>query len=185
MPWPYRDDALSLLRETWTSIQSLGHTPAWYIERVLNQTSEHTNWQHGELYVTPSKAAAVKYAIGGTTNGGELLTFCREAIDILSGLDSSIAEHLLSQNKHIARFFNTSGQPPILVQFDNLMVDELEPEVKSENVMDLLQCLADEDNRETIGQQMNFRIPHAAVVSRIFKIDVTDEYYGAYSLREL
>lgn len=185
-PWPHQYDALSLLRRTWTSIQSFGLKPEWYVEKVLNQTSEHTNWQHGELYVTPSKASAVRYAINGAENGGELLTFCREAIDILCSLDSSSADHLLSRNEHIARFLSTSGWPPILVKFDNLLVNQLTPENKSEDVVELLQRLEDENQIEIIGQQTNFRITHTAgVVSGIFEIGVTSEHNNAYSLREL
>ena len=53
--WPYARHALKLHRQVWTELKLLGHAPDWRRERISAQASEHTNWQHGQLYVTPSK----------------------------------------------------------------------------------------------------------------------------------
>ena len=73
--WPYKSAALKLLRDVWTILRARGVDPEWWVERVLDQSSGHANWQHGALYVTPSKLSAVRYSGGGAVYGGELLTW--------------------------------------------------------------------------------------------------------------
>ena len=74
--WPYGDAAISLLGETWAALREFGREPDWWVERTLNQVSGPANWQHGELYLTPSRLSAARYAVGRAIDGGELLTMC-------------------------------------------------------------------------------------------------------------
>lgn len=57
--WPHRQAALDLYRHGWTELKGLGHVPERWQERVLAQVSGTANWQHGQLYVTPSRRTAV------------------------------------------------------------------------------------------------------------------------------
>ena len=67
--WPYRRDALELYRRVWVDLKRLGQAPDWWQEKILAQQSGHANWQHGQLYVTPGQASAVRYTGGGAAHG--------------------------------------------------------------------------------------------------------------------
>ena len=94
--WSFKRDALELYRRVWIELKPLGHAPDWWQKKILAQESGHANWQHGQLYVTPSKASAVRYASGAAAHGGELMQLCRDALDELAKLDRSRATELLS-----------------------------------------------------------------------------------------
>ena len=131
--WPYVQDALKLYRQVWTELKRLGHAPDWWQERILAQDSGHANWQHGQLYVTPSEISAVRYAGGGAAHGGELLQSCRNALDQLSGLDPDRAAELLRGAQRIGRFLKETGLP-ILVELENVPESGLTPERPSDDL---------------------------------------------------
>ena len=186
--WPYKDVALGLLRDTWTALQAYGDRPTRWIENVLNQTSGPTNWQHGELYLTPSKTSAVRYARTGAAHGGELLTCCKQAIDALAKLDKIAVECLFRDARPVAKFLQGGGWPPILVQFDKVPVDSLMTEIESRGARQLVCSLADEGMRESVGQQTNFRLAsYCGTVSRVFEIAIKNDSnpLPSFALREL
>jgi len=78
--WPYRDTAIQLLRQTTTVIASLGGEIEWWERDTLAQASENANWQHGQIYVTPSRISALRYARTAGEYGGELLAMCASAL---------------------------------------------------------------------------------------------------------
>ena len=142
----------------------------------MAQDSGHANWQHGQLYVTPSKKSAVRYAGGGAAHGGELLKSCRDAIDQLSGLNPARAAELLRGAQDIGRFLEEIGLP-ILVELGKVPVSGLSPERPSDDVNAQLAELADfdEEMRELMGQQTNFRLaPDCGVVARVFELSIDD-----------
>ena len=179
--WPHKDVALSLFRDAWAALQALGCEPKKpWVRHALNQASGHSNWQHGELYVTPSKGTARMYADGGAIYGGELLTFCRCAVDRLAELDRERAESLMRDAESIAGFLKGAGSP-ILVEFVDVSVCSLSPERSSDNVLDTLSHLealsrsGDECMREIIEQQTNFRLaPRGGTVGRVFEVESRD-----------
>ena len=174
--WPHKDVALSLFKGAWAALQALGREPDWWVKRALDQVSGHSNWQHGELYVTPSKGTARIYADGGAVYGGELLTLCRCAVDKLAELDRERAESLMWDAESIAGFLKGAGSP-IVVEFVDVSVCGLLPERSSDNVLDelkALSCLGDE-RRELYGQQTNFRLaPGGGTVGRVFGVETGD-----------
>ena len=102
--WPHKDVALRLLTDAWDELSLIRHEiPAdvgkdlfgdvtheeipWMVKNVIEQAGGYSNWQHGELYLTPSKRSAVRYAFRGARYGGELLTFCKTTIDALARID--------------------------------------------------------------------------------------------------
>jgi hypothetical protein len=128
----------------------LGCEPELWEELALKQVSGHSNWQHGELYVTPSKGTARRYADYGAVYGGELLTLCRCAVDKLAELDRERAESLMRDAESIAGFLKGAGSP-ILVEFVDVSVCGLLPERDSDSVLDELKALSrlgDERMRE-------------------------------------
>ena len=172
--WPYKSAALKLLRDAWTILRARGVDPEWWVERVLDQSSGHANWQHGALYVTPSKSSAVRYSGGGAVYGGELLTFCRRAIDQLRALDREVTRRLLKEAQSVVGFLDGGGWP-LLVELSDVNVGDLSPERASNDVTEKLKELADLDEkmREMVGQQTNFRLrPGASVVTRVFRLEI-------------
>ena len=187
--WPYARDALDLYRQIWTELSGLGHAPEWWQEKILAQDSARTNWQHGQLYVTPSMISAVRYAGGGAAHGGELLQSCRDALDRLSALDPGRSVELLRGAGALARCLEDTGQP-ILIEFSHVQVCGLSPERPSDDVSVQLGELAnlDERMREIMGQQSNFRLtPGCAVVGRVFELSIDDvgDPLSHYQLQEI
>ena len=86
--WPYRDRAIEILGRTIERLDAVGGEVEFWERNALTQESGRSNWQHGELYLTPSRFTATKYARTGGTNGGELFTMCKEALDRLDALDT-------------------------------------------------------------------------------------------------
>ena len=188
-PWPYAPHALKLYRQVWTELKCLGHPPDWWEERVLAQNSGHANWQHGHLYVTPSKASAVRYAGGGAAHGGELLQLCRTALDELAKLNPGRTTELLRGANGIGRFLKKTGLP-MLVELGNIPVSGLSPERPSDDVSAQLAQLVNFDGkmRELMGQQTNFRLaPGCGVVARVFELSIDDpgDPVSKFQLREI
>ena len=71
---------------------------------MLAQQSGNANWQHGELYVTPSMQSAVRYAGGNAARGGELLQTCSDALKELAKVDPSRTTALLDSAGSVRRF---------------------------------------------------------------------------------
>lgn len=187
--WPYTVHALELYRRVWTELKLLGHVPDWWRERTLVQGSGHANWQHGQLYVTPSKISAVGFAGGGAAHGGELLQCCRDALDLLSGRDPGRAAELLHGAQDIRHFLEHTGLP-ILVEFGKVPVSGLSCERPSDDVGAQLAELADFDDkmRELMGQQKNFRLaPGCGVVAGVFELSIEDvgDPLSKFQLREI
>ena len=185
VPWPYKDVALRLLTDAWTVLSTRRYevpqdvrenigwdvtyedTP-WFVKNVIEQASSYSNWQHGELYLTPSTRIAVSYACAGARFGGELLTFCKTAIDALANLDPQNAKELMVGAQSLASLLRGTEQAPILARFDNIRVDDLATESTARDVREELASLTDGKMREvlgseekvleTLGQQTNFRL---------------------------
>ena len=174
MGWPHKDVAIALLRDACDALRALGSAPDWYIERILDQKSGYSNWQHGDLYVTPSRQSAVRYAASNAAFGGEFLTFCKEALDHLAELDPHRAKLLLHDAEPVVGLLNGDGEP-ILVEFAEVSEDDLGPERPDDDVLQQLASLTDlsDEMREVVGQQTNFRLRNG-VVARVFDLKIED-----------
>lgn len=176
--WPHKDSALNLLMDISEELKALGQEPDWYFETVLQRTSGQLNWQYGELYLTPSKLTAAKYARRVAKHGGELLTFCRRAIDTLGDLDTIRAESVMHNYEGLAFLLEGNGWPPLLVQFDHIRLADVSPETEGPDVIALVSRVAnaDPDFREIIGQQSNFRLASGqGRVGQVFELDIKDD----------
>lgn len=198
--WPHKEVALRLLTDAWDVLSVRRHeVPVsvrenlfwnvtydempWMVRNVIEQASRHSNWQHGDLYVTPSKLTAVNYACGGARHGGELLTFCKRAIEALVILDPKAADELMQGAESLGSLLRGTEHPPILVEFDSIRVDDLSTEATNEDVRSELASLqhmeevlgSRERALETLGQQTNFRLASGCgIVKRIFEVHVED-----------
>ena len=199
-PWTHKDVALRLLTDAWDALSLIRHEiPAdvgkdlfggvshegipWMVKNVIEQASGYSNWQHGELYLTPSKGSAVRYACEGARYGGELLTFCKTTIDALARLDDRKAKELTQTAGSLTEFLRGTDRPPIIVQFDDLRVDDLSPESSARDVRKQIAFLTEGPMREvfgsaecaleTLGQQTNFRLANGrGIVKRVFEVRV-------------
>ena len=178
VPWPHRDVALSLLRDTWGVLSLRKHEVServredlrWdvrfedipsMVKNVINQVSGYSNWQHGELYVSASENRAKEYAYSGARYGGELLTRCREAIDTLSTIDLKKANELIQSAKEIMVYLRGIEGTAFLVEFDGIRVDELATELAGQDVREAVARLVkmpEGPSREILAQGINFRL---------------------------
>lgn len=145
----------------------------------MDQKAGLSNWQHGELYVTPSERTAVNYAEGYAEYGGEVMTQCREGLDLLSQLDQSSAQEVLEHAAPGIRRLIAGGGKPILVELINVCVWGLEAETQRDRDQEIEALLQmSERDREIRGQQTNFRLtPGSGVVGQVFFLSVDDPAY--------
>jgi hypothetical protein len=172
--WPYKSAALLLLREATDQMKRLGGVVEFWERDTLLQLSEHSNWQHGEIYVTPSLLTASKYAKTGGEHGGELLEMVWRAIERLAQLDATIANLLLAQAQTQMPFLKEVGRPKIL-QFNNVSVSQLRSEFEGNSVSETINHLKGfeigSDLWQLVSQQMNFRLDAAASISAILDVE--------------
>ena len=214
--WSHKDTALRLLREVWDDLDRLRDQVAtdaqeklhwdithervpWFVQRVVDQSSSFSsNWQHGELYLTPSKRTAVSYACGGSRYGGELLRMCRDAIDVLAEVDYQRADELVRSSGSLERLIRGTELPPILVEFGNIKPGDLSTETQDRDVCDALSVLTDaklqealgsaEAVRELHGPGVNFRLSDGCgTVMRVYEVHVADidNPSSSFSLQEV
>jgi hypothetical protein len=186
-PWPFRNAALSLLREAWKSLVAAGQEPEWHVEQILEQASGRSNWQHGQLYVTASRCDAVRYAGSNAGYGGELLTACGDALERLN--NPLLASELLVQYSALSPFLRGGGKP-LLIELTNISeADLMTPERQDDDakfLVSTLRGLADQDERDLKGQQSNFRLPTGVgTVSAVFEVVLEDRLdpISRFSLR--
>ena len=183
--WPLKEGALQLLRDIWIRLNACGEEPEFWIQNMMDQRTGPANWQHGDLYVTPSERAAVNYAGGNAKHGGELMTQCREGLDRLLQVDKSSARNLLEHLDPVVRGPLSGVGEPILIELVDVSIRSLEPETHRDRDerIDLLLGLSERD-RELIGQQINFRLMAASgTVAEVYFLNVTNraDPLSAYS----
>lgn len=185
-PWLHRDVALRLLTDTWHELRLRRHEISsevieelrwdvnyeefpWFVKNVIEQASGPSNWQHGELYLTPSVRTAVKFACGGARYGGELLTFCRTAIDGLAKVDAKRTKQLVQGAEGLAELLRGTERPPLVVQFDDLSVDDLSTELSGKDVQEQISRLTNESDIPELGG--DFRLASGrGIVNRVLEV---------------
>ena len=188
--WPHRDDAIGLFRQTWAELRNLGQEPEWWIENMVNQVSGRSNWQHGQLYLTPSVKTAVCYARDGARRGGELLSECAKALDRLAEMDAASAERLLQAAGSVQSLLCSDGWPPLLIQFDELRVGDLLTENADSDVEEQLAGIVSQEGwkRDLAERQSNFRLNEGCGrITSVFVVEIegTDDPMPEYGLSEI
>ena len=175
-PWPYKDQALEMLREIWKQLSLKGIYPEWHIEKILKQESGPSNWRHGEFYVTPSRISAVRYAAANCSCGGELLTTCKEGLDKIQNLDKKIYNDIMSTHEPVSKFLLESGDP-ILLEIGSLTKLDLSTENDDDDLERELEFILQYsgDMLEMMSQQANFRVePGQGKIHSIYKLEIED-----------
>ena len=179
-PWPHRDAALGLLQDTWDALRAHGCEPTFDVEDVLAQRNEASHWQHGELIVTASRFTAAMYAQSGAHYGGELLTYCREALNKLAEIDPAGYQRLWSGTRSLACYLKGSDLLPVVVQFDGVRLSDLSPLGPSDDVLGLVSLVVETG----LDQQINFRLSQGVgTVSALFSVETQDTTSGAPAFR--
>jgi hypothetical protein len=171
--WPHKEAALNLLRQLWNILSLHGRIPDSWVQQVLAQASEHSNWRHGLLHVTPSRISAVRYADGGSSFGGELLTLCQQALIALGDIDPMKASELAVSAPSLSELLKGGGEP-LLVEVRDFTIDDLLPERAGDDLADVEDLIAWSDElRELMGQQKNFSVkPGRGRVASLSRITV-------------
>jgi len=150
----------------------------WMYQNFINQKSGHQNWQHGQVYVSASKALANSYAIN--PYGSEIIN---ETISLYNRLidTSSIA---LSENPVL----NLIGKDykPIIFQLDNYPIKSLGLEKENDkSVEDVIKMIfkAEGMSFQIFSQGLNFRLLEPVSFSQLRLVDV--EFFEKVSLKEL
>ena len=179
--WPYKKDALGLYREIWKELCLAGIEPDWTERGVLEERSNGgANWQHGELFVSPSRKTAKRYATSWAEHGGELLSRSVLALDRLKCVNPDVEGYIRRRFKPLAHLL-AGGGSPLMVEFTGAAMAGLSPESlelsNRENRMRLsLDYLEgakhlSEDDFDQDTQQINFRLdPGAAIIAHLYKI---------------
>lgn len=179
--WIHRDAAIELLRQTTNAIASLAGGVKFWERDALAQASHLANWQHGQIFLTPSRESAFRYAHSGAKHGGELLTICACALERLSVLDAESYRRLRGNADGLARYLDGGGRP-MLVVFDGVDTDDLDAERSGfESVEKLLSRLPhpDDPHFDVLTQQSNFRFrQNKGIVSRIELIEESSTSLG-------
>ena len=172
--WAHCNSAIQFLRQTTNAIASLGGKVEFWERDALAQASHLANWQHGQIFLTPSRESALRYARSGAKHGGELLTMCASALERLLGLDPESYRRLKGNADDLARYLDGGGQP-MLVVFDGVETDDLYAERSGfESVDKVLSRLPqpDDPHFDVITQQSNFRFrENKGIVSRLVLIE--------------
>jgi hypothetical protein len=157
------------------AIARSGGEVEFYECNALIQGSGHANWDHGEIFLTPSRGSALRYAQTGGAHGGELLTMCAEALQRLGVLNVEAHEDLIKQTNVDLQKFLQGGGRPMLVLFDDMNTCDLDAERRDvESVRDVLIRVpkTEDPNFDILTQQSNFRVkPGRGRVSRLELVD--------------
>ncbi len=96
--------------------------------KIADQTSDHMNWRHGQVYVSASKFKAASYAM----NAPEAIDTCRKLDVILrqQGQENH-AQSLLEKYDKLARLLFAQSNP-IVIELFGVPCDALLPETNSE-----------------------------------------------------
>ncbi len=209
--WPHRDAALALLSDAWEFLARRRHevpsamadklswgmcedTP-WFVRSVLDQRSGGAaNWRHGGFYVSLSRSTAVRYACGGARHGGELLTFCATSVDAVRSIAPEKADEIVRGADSLAQFLTGVDGPPLIVEIEGVMVEDLSTEIEGRSVTDALAFLDDaklqdisrsrDHHLDMFGQAANFSLDRSrCIVARLYEVRVRDNCDVAQSWR--
>jgi len=176
--WPHKDAALDLMRAVWSELRALGRTPEWYQVRMMQQHSGRANWQHGETYVTASRAAAARYAGSNGGHGGELLNECAEALASLERIDPGIAGDLRGRHPELAPML-AGGGTALLVRIEGVGIEDLQAETRPgaaiertlEETVEEIEAFKDDPALLAVIGAIGFRLrPGAGIVAAIDEI---------------
>jgi hypothetical protein len=139
----------------------------WFYQNLLEQKSEHHNWQHGQVYVSISKALANQYA--NHPYGSELI---RETITLYTLLkDNSSLDH--TENPILDLI--GKNYKPLVFKIENYPISSLQTErAENKSVEEILQMIfeADDIGFKLYSNGFNFRLIDPIPFSELQLVEV-------------
>lgn len=101
-----------------------GGTLRMTVSAILLQTPEdYINWQHGDVYITPSLNRALNYAVKNIF-GSELFTYTYHVYNFLTKLEINEAQEILANYPIVKEIISKNGDP-IVIEISNLTDEDL------------------------------------------------------------
>lgn len=175
LEWPFRQSLSALLEVVANAAQCSGILLKCHERNMFQQKCGHTNWQHGELYASPSLLMAIEYAIPNSERGGEALTMLESIIGRIEEVDPGSAREIAS-----AAFgwgfdgLVLGGGRPIVVELDGVTTVDVEAESDRclESSFDEIKRWFGSEKYHWRLRQCNFRVaPGRGVVSDVGVVD--------------
>lgn len=156
-PKKYMDFASGMLRLSVTGI-------------LLQTPGDFMNWQHGDVYITPSLPRALRYAVENVF-GSELFTFIYNIYNFLTEHEIYEARDMLSDYLIVKEIISKNGNP-IVIEISNLSETDLLTEggADSKRVLNKLQDLSrqhlelENDYLDNFGFRLNKTIPYDQLI---------------------
>jgi len=124
----------------------------WYVENMINQkTSRASNWQHGQVYLSPSLQKAPSYA-QSNNYGSE---FVSQIIRMYNELKKNNLNYVM-QNDYINSILD-KVYDPIVIKVSNLPISILECEAGL-SINEQIDIINQSLDIETECQMLNFRL---------------------------
>ncbi len=148
----------TLADTTLTNNENWIYSPKYSISQI---TSQKTGFQHGQVYLSPSRHTAGRYS--QRTFGSEAISSVFEVVDILRSNNIQISNDLLNRFQAIMHL-ETVEKKPILYEISDLPVDYLLMGEKGEDVniqIDKVMKIIEKYGFDGIlghAQQINFRL---------------------------
>lgn len=140
------------------------------IEPMARQVNAGLNFQHGAVYLSPSRFTAVRYATG-KKKGSELISYTTSMLDELGRLDlEEVKQGLFQEFPELFRVLDIDAAP-VLIQVAGLETHALlsekgeAPEGNLTWIYDLQERFP--DRWENLTQQANFRLTRVVPVHQL------------------
>jgi hypothetical protein len=189
--WPLKVAAFTFMRDIVQAIRACGLQLEFWEEQTLVQESERSNWQHGEIYLSPSRFTATRYALSNAAFGGELLTMSMQMLERVQEVDPAHAAALLDRHRKVLPMLAGEGQP-ILLEIVGLTENDLlgeaidEPPAKTLRLLEEFSRIPDKEVADAMVQQMNFRLkPGCGVIRQAFSVNRLDDSDSRFSYTPL
>jgi hypothetical protein len=128
-------------------------TYRWTINSICNQSAgSQINWQHGDVYLTPSVNRAMSFAVQNKY-GSELFTYLKSLIDFIDKHSDARAQAILAKYPAVNELLNQEGRPIVfeltdLVPSDLLDEGGLPADTFFQETLHYLDTLSDEEKNE-------------------------------------
>jgi hypothetical protein len=149
------------------------------IECICSQSpGSRINWQHGDVYLTPSVNRAMSFAVENKY-GSELFTNLKYLIDFIDKHTDKKAQALVAQYPLVQELLAQEGRP-IVFEINNLLADDLLDEgglpaaTDYAKAIQYVNTLSDEEIREEDGlfKNIGFRLKHPLAFDRLIVHEV-------------
>jgi len=137
-----------------TKINVVDWQQEYFVPKIINQESNNSNWQHGQVYLSSSENKAISYA-KSNKYGSEILSNIIEVYQAIIESDSSYN----LDNEFIQSILDKDYEP-VIIKLDNIPIEILSSESNGGNSSEKLIEYITKEYRETEERiiEVNFRL---------------------------